>query len=323
MVMRMRAITVVLLGNYHVPYTTENHVAASIESLGHTVVRLQEGETPARDVAKLTAEAGADVFMWIQTLGLAESGGTLDERLAMVDELRGRGIPAVGFHLDRWWDLAREDSVAREPFFQCLDVVYTADGGNQDRFAAAGVNHRWSPPGVWHEECVIGTRRHEYESPIAFVGNWRGGYHREWQHRFDLVRHLGRKHGERCAMWPRRQAIRGSDLADLYASVDVIVGDSCMVGSGGHYWSDRVPETLGRGGFLLHPWTPGIEDHFTDGEHLRLWPLGNWRELDRLIGYYLAHPDERRKIAEAGRAHVLANHTYRVRMDAILQEVLG
>lgn len=66
----------------------------------------------------------------------------------------------------------------------------------------------------------------------------------------------------------------------------------------------------------------GIEEHFTDGEHLRLWPAGDWAELDRLIAYYLAHDVERRRIAEQGRAHVLEHHTYRNRMETVLSVVM-
>ncbi|MEX2253026.1 MAG: glycosyltransferase, partial [Thermoleophilaceae bacterium] len=116
--------------------------------------------------------------------------------------------------------------------------------------------------------------------------------------------------------------IRGPLLADLYASIKVVVGDSCLLpGDHGRYWSDRIPETLGRGGFLLHPWVGGIDDHFTDGEHLRLWPAGDWRELQRLIEHYLRNDDERRRIAEAGRLHVLENHTYTVRVRQLLERI--
>jgi hypothetical protein len=223
----------------------------------------------------------------------------------------------VGFHLDIWWDLAREHRVREAPFF-AADLVVTADGGHDDRWVEAGVNHRWMPPGVSEFECVPGKRRPEYTAPLAFVGSWQG-YHPEHPHRAQLVEFLA-SHG--CAFWPKKghHAVRNEALRDLYASTTVNVGDSCFAGSVRRYLSDRVPETLGRGGFLLHPHVDGVTDGtlYTDGEHLRCWQAGDWAELGRLIGYYTANPDEARAIAEKGRAHVLEHHTYTVRMRQLL-----
>jgi spore maturation protein CgeB len=46
-------------------------------------------------------------------------------------------------------------------------------------------------------------------------------------------------------------------------------------------------------------------------------------ELRERVRYYLAHPDERAAIAAAGRARVLAEHTYRHRMETLLALVCG
>lgn len=45
------------------------------------------------------------------------------------------------------------------------------------------------------------------------------------------------------------------------------------------------------------------------------------RELFTRIDHYLAHPEERRRIALAGHQAVLAQHTYRHRMEQLLQSV--
>lgn len=309
------------LGNFQPghpsPFSTETHVAASLEHLGHEVTRLQEGEVRATQIASRCA--GVDAFLWTQTYGLAEQGGSREERAQMVADLRAAGIRSVGFHLDRWWGLARADQIAAEPFFR-VDHLFTADGGHDADWAAAGIGHTWLPPAVFHAETEGGRFRQQLASDVAFVGSWRGGYHPEWTHRAELIEHLQRSWKRRLRLWPLhpQRPVRGVMLRDLYASAKVIVGDSCLVGSATRYWSDRIPETLGRGGFLLHPYVEGIEEHFTDGEHLRLWSLGDWTELDRLIAYYLEHGDERRSIARAGRAHVRDNHTYLNRMEAVV-----
>lgn len=312
------------LGNFQpghpAPFSTETHVALSLEHLGHEVTRLQEGEVRSIDV--VSRAEGHDAFLWTQTYGLAEQGGTREERAEMVSDLRAAGIPSVGYHLDRWWGLAREDQIAAEPFFR-VDHLFTADGGHDADWTAVGIHHTWLPPAVLHSETDQGRFRQQLASDVAFVGSWRGGYHPEWTHRAELIAHLQRFWKRRLRLWPLHPSrpVRGPMLRDLYTSVKVVVGDSCLVGDATHYWSDRIPETLGRGGFLLHPYVEGIEDHFTDGEHLRLWPLGDWAELDRLISYYLEHEEERHRIARAGQAHVRDNHTYLNRMDAVVAQL--
>lgn len=312
-------IRIAYLGNFGPSFSTENHVALSLEELGHEVVRLQEGEVKAVEVACRTLEAEADLFLHTQTLGLAMTGGTVGERFSMLDQLRTFGIPSVGFHLDRWWGLDREDSVRTEPFFRC-DLLFTADGGHEQEFAAAHVNHVWSAPAVYKAEAVRGTAREEFLSDIAFVGNWKGGYHGEANHRLALIKHLRRRWGRRVKFWPRETTIRGQDLADLYASTKVVVGDSCLLpGDRGFYWSDRVPETVGRGGVLLHPEVEGLDEQFTDGVHMVAWELGNWAELDEKIYQLLDEPSRREAIAVAGHAHVREHHTYENRLQRVLE----
>lgn len=308
---------VAYLGNFGPEHSTENHVARAWEANGHEVRHIQEGEVRAFDVP--AAADGADLFLWTQTQGLADTGGTVEERQRMLDTFRFKGIPTVGYHLDRWFGLDREWRVRSEPFFRC-DLVVTADGGHQEQFTAAGVKHRWLPPAVSAAECEPGSFRPELTDDVVFVGSWRGGYHAEWEHRPQLIDWLRRTYNGRIGLYPVEglPAVRGESLRDLYASAKVVVGDSCLVGGATSYWSDRIPETLGRGGFLIHPWVEGIEEHFTDGEHLRLWCLGDWDELHELTERYLADDAERSRIATAGRAHVLANHTYEVRVRQVL-----
>jgi hypothetical protein len=193
--------------------------------------------------------------------------------------------------------------------------VITADGGNPDRWAAAGVNHVWMPPAVDAAEC---ERRPEFDPTfdfdVAFVGNWQN-YHHEWPRR-ELIVGLLDRYQRRFR--PFCCDVRGQDLANLFGTARVIVGDSCLSGGATHYWSDRIPETLGRGGFLIHPHVPGIDEHFVPGQHLVTYPLGDVEQLHALIDYYVAHPIERERIAKAGQAHVKARHTYRRRMEAVL-----
>lgn len=317
-------LTIGYTGNFGPSFSTESHVAASLELLGHRVVRLQEGEVRATDVPAALTEAGADLWFWTQTYSLAEQGGTIEERARMVEAVRALGIPSVGFHLDLWWGLSREPAVYTEPFFQ-VDRLFSADGDHDVEWESVGVRHTWSPPGVFGPECIEGTFRRHYASDVAFVGAHREYGHPEWEPtRMAMLAHLRRRYRGRFRCWPRGKAVRGLALCDLYRSVKVAVGDTCLADTSRYFFSDRYPETIGRGGFLIAPYVEGAADLFIDGQHCRYFPPGDWREMTRLVDYYLApeHEDERRRIVAQGQAHVRENHTYEVRAAAILARVV-
>lgn len=87
--------------------------------------------------------------------------------------------------------------------------------------------------------------------------------------------------------------------------------------------SDRVYETLGRGGFLIHPWIDGMELEFQDCEHLVYYEYGDFAGLKAKIDYYLEAHEERECIRSAGHEYVKRHCTYMHRMAAILEAVCG
>lgn len=309
-------------GSWRWPWTTETHIALSLESLGHEVVRLQEDRTSWAECERVAL--GCQVFLWQRTWQLDNPGG--HKALA---NLRSAGIPSVSYHLDRYVGLDREAQLPDDPFWR-TSLCVTADGGHEKEFVDLGVNHLWLPPAVYDGECRIGQPNPaKYPHKVVFVGS-HPYPHTEWRpYRTELIERLEARYGDRFAVWPRKgQPIRGKDLSDLYRSATVVVGDSCLVPNPDgspctHYTSDRIPETIGRGGFLVHPWVEGVTDGtlYRDGEHLATWPLGDWDALTEVVDYYLAFPSRAQEIAKAGQEHVLAHHTYRHRMAEVLSVV--
>lgn len=313
----MSHLRIAYLGNFEPEHSTENHVRQAWERSPHDIVAVQEGDPVA--LRNLTNQVkDFDLVLWTRTGSLADRVGYRAqwELLAAADRA---GVPTVGFHLDRWWGLDREPMVWTEPFFRCSTVI-TADGGHQEEFAKVGVNHVWLPPAVSLTECELGDQNTRFSSELTFVGSWRPGYHAEWTHRPELIAWLTRKYRNRIKFWPEfgGEQIRGQNLRDLYASAKVVIGDSCLVGGVTHYWSDRVPETIGRGGFLIHPFVEGIQEHFVPAEHLVTWEIGKWQDLKFQIDRALADPTWRQEVARRGREHVIANHTYDVRVNEII-----
>lgn len=304
-------MNVLYVGNFRPYFSTENELRKALESLGVNVHQSQEDTTDFAKLAAMARDVDADVVLWTRTWV-----GDHDAQWQALADLHAAAIPLVSYHLDRYVGLNRAHQLRDEPFFHG-DLMVSADGGHEEEFAAAGVNHVWFPPGVSEFECALGTSRPKWRSDVTFVGSWQR-YHDEWPWRRELVEWLQSTYRGRVKIWPRGRAVRGQDLRDLYASAKVVVGDSCLVDGSSHYWSDRVPETLGRGGFLLHPWVDGMQGHFTLGEHFDAYVVGDFEHLRRQIDGYLADADARARIASAGRAHVIEHHTYTVRMRQLL-----
>lgn len=329
--------TIAYVGNFGPRHSTENHVKLSLEALGHRVVPVQEdalhagtagrGDIGWPQLAGALQDEGADLLLWTRTWQHVRP----EEQDAALEAVRAAGTPSASYHLDLYLGLDREEQVGREAFWR-TDVVCTADGAmaDEDWWIEHGVRHRWVRPGVLAAECVPGTRRPQFAADVAFVGSWRR-YHAEWPYRQQLVRWLQRTYGStgrdrRFRLWPEqgKPAVRNEELNDLYASTKVVVGDSLCIGfNRPRYWSDRVYETVGRGGFLVMPYIEGLGDEFTDGEHLRYYTFGDFGELKALIDYYTdpAHEDERARIAAAGQAHVRETATYTHRVAEVLAHV--
>jgi hypothetical protein len=313
-------LTVAYRGNFQPgvshPWSTETHVAAALEGLGHRVVRLQENQTSWADCER--AGWAADVFLWQRTWDIDPEGG--HRTLAALDSA---GVPTVSFHLDLYVGLDRERGLLHDPFWRC-QFVFTADGGHDDVFARLGINHRWLPPAIAEEECApAAAEPGRFPHRVVFVGS-HPYPHPEWRpYRHRMISMLQRRYRGQFKVWPERGAIRGRDLATLYASADVVVGDSCLAGQVPRYWSDRIPETLGRGGFLIHPEVPGMDDWYVHGRDLVTYPVGDWDALCKQIDYFLTRPAERAAVAARGRAKVLARDTYRHRMTSVLDIVTG
>lgn len=306
-------MTIAVCGNHQVVYCTESELVWTLRQMGHAVLPLQENQTPTHVMWAACASQKVQLFVYVHTHGWKTPGQLSFDQLLY--RLREHGIKTASFHLDRYWGLRhhdqREARIGQHPFWK-TDTVFTADGGHQSEFAARGVNHQWLPPGVAARHCWRGKVRPEFAYDVVFVGSRK--YHPEYPFRTTLVDWLQRIYGTRFRRFNGDVGgvIREARLNDLYASAKVVVGDSCFAGSP-YYWSDRVPETLGRGGFLIHPTTPGLA---IDG--LVGFRPGKLAELRQQIEHYLAHAEERHACSEKAMRAILSEHTYTHRMQTLL-----
>lgn len=172
------------------------------------------------------------------------------------------------------------------------------------------------------QDAPARSSRPEYACDVSFVGS--GQYPHRWtvlravaaaarleirgpgwgQAPPDLPVAGGPVRGRRLA-----QVIRGAAIslgANAYAAQDAARASA----------SNRMWKILGCGGFYLGPWVEDIERFAAGGRHCA-WYRSPDDAADQ-VRHYLARPDERCRLAEAGRAHALAHHTYARRLDLVL-----
>lgn len=302
------------LGNFLSPWCTEVHISKTLQKLGHEVVELQENFTQPDHLANRFGVEAFDLFLFTRTWGETLKKDHLDI-------LRRRSIPSASFHLDLYMGLERDGGLGSDPFWS-TDFVFTPDGDpdSAQEFRKLGINHHYLKPGVYEDECYIADVPISRE--IIFVGSY--SYHPEYPYRQKLIDFLKNTYGNRFEHWGSQGMghVRGEDLNRLYASSKIVVGDSLMLPGHTHYWSDRVYETLGRGGFLIHPYIKGLEEEFIDGNELVFYQHGKLAtSLQRKIDHWLMADTEREEIRRMGHEFVKSQCTYTQRMNQMLDVI--
>lgn len=310
---------IIYVGNFKQQHCTEVHIAKTLENMGHTVTRVQED--PSEALALLTKAQGHDLFLFTRTWNNLV---TLDH----LKQLKEMGIPTASYHLDLYVGLQRQAGLDNDPFWR-TEYVFSPDGdpASQAVFESKGINHYYIKPAVFKDECVMlgENLTSPLQGDVIFVGSGSAYMHKEWPYRQQLVNWLQRTYGNRYKKYghPER-TVRDMELNQLYANAKVVVGDSlCLNFNHPYYWSDRVYETIGRGGFIIHPYIKGMEEEFTDGENIVFYDFNNWNELGSKIDFYLSHPLERQAIREAGFDFVKENATYNNRLQQMLDIVFS
>jgi hypothetical protein len=308
---------IAFLGNFRVDYTSETHHANTLESMGHKVIRLQESEAKSEDILKSSIDC--DLFIWIHTHGWRTPGKY--EMGQVLRTLADYKIPTMTYHLDLWFGLQRQKDLNNHPVYKYIGHFFTVDRQMADWFNnKTRVKGHYIPAGVYDKECVF--KQVDLVNDVIFVGSKK--YHPEWQYRPELIDWLGDTYKDSFKHYGNGglPSIRGLKLNKLYWSTKIVVGDTlCLKFKYPDYWSDRVYETMGRGGFIIHPYISGMEREFEDKKHLVFYEYGNFKQLKELIDYYLEHDEEREEIRKAGHELVKSTYTYKNRWEQILKEL--
>lgn len=289
----------------------KNDIADGCEALGWTVTHLPARGIHIDDVVR--ACRGADLLIWARTHGHDPKGNAV----GMLRRIEDAGTVTVGIHLDLYFGVAnRVERVGAQPWWTCQHV-FTADGGHDAEFAARGVNHHWCPPPIgarWFGRVAPVPRM---AANVVFVGGNVAGIH--GQHRKDLLAWARRRYGHGFR-WVGRGSDRvvGADLSVLYASARVAIGDSAP---GDFYWSDRVPRTLGRGGLLAYPDTPGLDGQGLTADTMLRFERGDFEDLGDQIDALTEQ--RRRELTDNALTVISERHTWPIRLREIEGTVFG
>ena len=301
---------IVFLGNFDFPFSTESHHAWTWRKLGHEVIQLQENRSSTDQV--VAACQGAQIFQYTHTHGWGTPGSFgLEE---MLRRIHGMGVKSFSYHLDLYWGLntldKREERIGQHPSWK-VDTFYSTDG-RELPWKSRGVNHVYLPAGVVEYGAHFGQFTPALASEIGFVGSI--GYHPEFPWRTSMVENLRKMYGVQFRTY---NGMREETLNNVYASCKIVVGDHCFSGIP-RYASDRLFETVGRGGFIIYPRTEGVTDQIPG---LATYEPQNMVSLYNEIAYFINHEQER--VERRNKAHewVKNNATYTHRLKFILDNL--
>lgn len=313
---------IAFLGNFIVDYSSESHWAKSIESLGHEVIRLQEGKASTEHVFMEASQS--DLFIWVHTHSWETHSMTRSQTMSdVLKGLKKRGVPTMGYHLDLYMGISRWKEYENDPYLKDLQYFFTAD-----KFMADWINENtetkgvYVPAGVYDKECVMMPQQHVgYE--MVFTGS--RNYHAEHPFRPQLIDFLKNNYGQDFIHIGNDGEVgqqRGLKLNQIYRNAKIVIGDTLQVNFDyPYYYSDRLFEVPGRGGFSIFPNIKGIEDCYEDGKEIVLYEHGNLQDLRSKIDYYLVHDDEREAIRANGFERTKRDHTYVNRWKLILETI--
>lgn len=323
-------MVITFIGNFGVSYSSESHYKKTLERMGHKVVCLQENQTTAPTV--LYEARKSDLLLWVHT-----HGWHIPHMDDVLERLKQEGVPTVGYHLDLWRGLKREQDLNTDQYWG-IEYFFTCDKLFVPDLEAKGIKSYYLPAGVFGDECrIVEPDRAKYPHDIIFTGSY--NYHPEWPYRKELIDWLKSTYGERFGHYggDGLGVVRGNDLNQLYASAKIVIGDTLCKGfEYPFYFSDRLFEVPGRGGFMIFPYIKGLEECFVLSDprynlpdnnnkptELVVYDFNNFGNLGHQIDYFLEMEADRQAIVEAGHARVKKDHTYASRLKFILDTVHG
>jgi Glycosyl transferases group 1 len=221
-----------------------------------------------------------------------------------------------------YFDLEPKEKVLR--LGRMVGKMYTTYFGQLDTYRQAGMSAvGFLPQGVDPEgDAPAGSVPRAYQCETSFVGSGQSSY------RYDVLRAVATvsRLQIRGPGWEQAPAdlpvaggpVYGRRLARVICGAAISLGASSYPGQDRERFSasNRMWKIFGCGGFYLGRKVEGIESFAQHGHHCAWY--NDAEHAAELVRYYLDRPQERQRIANAGRAHALTHHTYAHRLSLLL-----
>jgi len=275
----------------------EEYIAQAFESLGHDVIRLPETHKKPTDVI---AEYKPDLVLWAKL--------NINNPMSVVNYCKQNNIKTVCWVWDLYWGYAREHQIHTNLMFKA-DYVFTSDGGHQNEWESVGIKHKCIRQGIHEPECYLEPGEKLYD--VVFIGS-QNQFNAE---RLKIINQVKKDFNFKWFGKENEDEIRGPKLNRLFCQSKIIIGDSVY---SPNYWSNRVVETLGRGGFLIHVDVPGIKEEYP---YLVTYEKGNYEDLKQKINHYLQNPNLREEIIKKNHEWVKNNYTCKHKCQELCQNL--
>ncbi|MFH1035731.1 MAG: glycosyltransferase [Pseudomonadota bacterium] len=261
---------------------------------------------------------------------LALAQAPLDRRA--LKDLRDLGVATAFWFVEDYRAMAYFREVAAS-----YDYFFHIQGPELEReLQALGANHAFLPmaahPPVHRPLGLSDQERLTWGAPVGFMG---AGYPNRQRIFKSLV-----ARGLSLRLWgvgwrgipelephlAQERYLDSQEVVKVYNACQVVINlHSSSLGhqqaGGADFVNPRTLEVPACGGFQLVDRVRGLENFLAPGREVAVFDHQD--QLLEMAGHYLAHPEERARIAQAGRRRVLASHTYYHRMEALLERCLG
>ena len=295
---------------------TEASIARGVRALGHqcrlvnVVGWLRYSGPWSGRVARYLTDAFEPDFLILTRHALELGEGVIKDLV--------RNRPSVFWY----FDLEPKEKVVR--LGRLVSKMYITYLGQIEAYRAAGIEQidflpQAVDPG---RDIPASSAPSDYHCDTSFVGSGQSSY------RYHVLRAVAAvsRLQIRGPGWSHAPAdlpvvggpVYGKRLAQVIRGAAISLGASSYPGQDSDRFSasNRMWTILGCGGFYLGRHVEGIETFATHGRHCAWYrDPGDAAELVR---HYLTYPSERVQIAQAGRGHALARHTYAHRLALLL-----
>ncbi len=239
----------------------------------------------------IPGHAYPDLFLWVES-----AAGFFPKNV------KGKGFPTACYLIDTHLSLQTHLKWAKN-----FDYIFIAQREYIPEFKKEGIeNVFWMPLGA--DPGIHSKKEIEKIFDVGFVGSVNSELHKRRQDLLNKINSVAKVGYKRCWL---------DEMAEFFSSSKIVFNNAIR-----NDLNMRLFEAMSTGSFLLTDLAKnsGQEEMFKDGEDLGIYSDD---DIVDKVKYYLAHEEEREKIAANGRQIINNAHTYSHRVDEILKVSFG